>query len=313
MYDIHSPHARGDCSPTNGIRKKPYFNPLPSYEGRHYLCRMGCQGELISIHSPHTRGDVADTRTKRVWIISIHSPHTRGNRRPSRRSILPVHFNPLPSHEGRRLRTSTRRSASTFQSTPLMRVETKSQVKIGSPATFQSAPLMRGETSCGTRNRRRKINFNPLPSYEGRRTPSPDNPVPIVFQSTPLIRGETYPKRQSPCCPYFNPLPSCEGRPIFCTNQFGVSIISIHSPHARGDFLPPMHRPLCHYFNPLPSCEGRRAAKIGKKVAQTISIHSPHTRGDCPSPCRPSRRTYFNPLPSHEGRLNVSVLTLAHS
>ena len=96
---------------------------------------------------------------------------------------------------------------------------------------------------------------------------------------SPLTRGAPHGEARIPYRSDFNPLPSCEGRPIFYTNQFGVSIISIHSPHARGD---------------LQAASGC--------IRYQISIHSPHTRGDCPSPCRPSRRTYFNPLPSREGR-----------
>ena len=39
----------------------------------------------------------------------------------------------------------------------------------------------------------------------------------LTFQSTPLMRGETMPNIQTPDKAfYFNPLPSCEGRPYIC-------------------------------------------------------------------------------------------------
>ena len=99
---IHSPHTRGD-----------------------YLCRMGCQGELISIHSPHTRGDVQRVKDlSRDDSISIHSPHTRGDCSSPYAHAGGLNFNPLPSHEGR-----LNRHPSVFV-----------------PFQFQSAPLSRGET-----------------------------------------------------------------------------------------------------------------------------------------------------------------------
>ena len=56
---------------------------------------------------------------------------------------------------------------------------------------------------------------------------------------------------------YFNPLPSCEGRPAARMREISGLMISIHSPHARGD-------------------------NIGVTTNQQmiISIHSPHARGD---------------------------------
>ena len=56
---------------------------------------------------------------------------------------------------------------------------------------------------------------------------------------------------------YFNPLPSCEGRPALRFHAGDFELISIHSPHARGDL-------------------GDEAMK----AINAISIHSPHARGD---------------------------------
>ena len=150
--------------------------------------------------------------------------------------------------------------------------------------------------------RARSLNFNPLPSYEGRQDKRITEVEDKLFQSTPLIRGETMYKE-------------------YCEDS---GTISIHSPHARGDgrarwsaSRDPHFNPLpsCEgrqkprrvraplgYFNPLPSYEGRPITKIkreGTSVFQStplmrgetlsdrkifpvspISIHSPHTRGD---------------------------------
>ena len=123
--------------------------------------------------------------------------------------------------------------------------------------TFQSTPLMRGETKL----------IRLLP------------PI-ISFQSTPLMRGET----SSSCVvivhqDYFNPLPSCEGRPRGEHIKRFSGIISIHSPHARGD-----HERVFGWHIGL------------------ISIHSPHARGDKSISSPPTPYINFNPLPSCEGR-----------
>ena len=189
-----------------------------------------------------------------------------------------------------------------FQSTPLTRGETTPCSRFSASQQFQSTPLIRGETCRGWCEAAECINFNPLPSCEGRpRASAPQskpanfNPLPSHegrpyptgkyfrshrFQSTPLTRGETLTARLQPSWKNnFNPLPSHEGR------------------------LEPRryHRqPL--YFNPLPSHEGR-PVPVDKSfptcvfqstpltrgetngcykglMFRLISIHSPHTRGD---------------------------------
>ena len=123
-----------------------------------------------------------------------------------------------------------------FQSTPLMRGETSgSIIGVSLRTTFQSTPLMRGETNAMRMSLRgpaisihsphargdltsaccsmHRLNFNPLPSCEGRRVSSTEREV----------------------ISYFNPLPSCEGRRNGISTFSAGSSISIHSPHARGD------------------------------------------------------------------------------
>ena len=146
---------------------------------------------------------------------------------------------------------------------------------------FQSTPLKRGETCATTRGTLRRMNFNPLPSHEGRPSiTSRAAYIAVISIHSPLTRGDHLPHGEAGIPYNFNPLPSCEGRPVQRILDAFIIGISIHSPLTRGDA----------------SRSDRRACR------RPISIHSPHTRGDCPSPCRPSRRTYFNPLPSREGR-----------
>ena len=78
-------------------------------------------------------------------------------------------FNPLPSHEGRRIPV---RSAGL------------------SPSNFNPLPSYEGRQRRRARAMCRK-NFNPLPSYEGRHNLLKNGGAAHLFQSTPLIRGET--------------------------------------------------------------------------------------------------------------------------
>ena len=122
------------------------FNPLPSCEGR----RRGASpfGTPIRFQStPLMRGE---TRSRRIGhinlIISIHSPHARGDFAAVRLCGLRCDFNPLPSCEGRHARTRRQARARAFQSTPLMRGETRMSLSIYTLSSY----------------------FNPLPSCEGR-------------------------------------------------------------------------------------------------------------------------------------------------
>ena len=209
-----------------------------------------------------------------------------------------------------------------FQSTPLMRGETRLFAGRPRACGFQSTPLMRGETSL-TQFSPPSRDFNPLPSCEGRRS------------------GRRFNSRHS----HFNPLPSCEGRLPLDAN-LASQTISIHSPHARGDkfeavFYHPVeisiHSPHARgdpedaadllakiIFQSTPLMRGETRSVRLDKVNLDISIHSPHARGDAffarslvvPSisihsphargdPLSSRFRlivSYFNPLPSCEGR-----------
>ena len=98
---IHSPHTRGDYSESVCILLGNISIHSPHARGdTAHLCTQGQR--RISIHSPHARGDNLIDNSAAFLAISIHSPHARG--------------------DSTRLARST---SSTFQSTPLMRGETR--------------------------------------------------------------------------------------------------------------------------------------------------------------------------------------------
>ena len=239
-------------------------------------------------------------------LISIHSPHARGDRPRCIRRSTHNYFNPLPSCEGRlfhAIREKRRR-------------------------LFQSTPLMRGETRIGWTIWPDRGHFNPLPSCEGR--PGERNLCANdhEFQSTPLMRGETANGAScfltqyisihsshargdplsiivpSPLSVHFNPLPSCEGRPL---KMLGVMTDDEFqsTPLMRGETLrAAIAWTERGYFNPLPSCEGRQADQSGGKRAAHFN----------PLPSCEWRQNerhihhsghYFNPLPSCEGRPKI--------
>ena len=99
----HAPHTRGDPLPEAGASTCTYFNPRPSYEGRHSFYAPSGNDCAISTHAPHTRGDLP------------RPPCPRRSR----------HFNPRPSYEGRRLSESVSSTSDKFQPTPLIRGATQ--------------------------------------------------------------------------------------------------------------------------------------------------------------------------------------------
>ena len=209
--------------------------------------------------APLTRGETIGGRSLAVLAgISIHSPHARGDvlGRPSPRRG--DHFNPLPSCEGRRFTSRMFRNPYQFQSTPLMRGETlhvadvpKSlPISIHSPhargddvaavldvnsLAFQSTPLMRGETGCALiYNRDIAISIH-SPHARGDDFWYRDPHTLQISIHSPHARGDHDCRCFLLPLFHFNPLPSCEGRPV----SWPSSCVASH-------------------FNPLPSCEGRQ-------------------------------------------------------
>ena len=166
------------CEGRRRRRRQPsriclHFNPLPSYEGRRgynllkYLYPISIHSPhtrgdwdinipllhgRISIHSPHARGDQRPRgRPAKEEEISIHSPHARGDVVNSGLRVASLHFNPLPSCEGRRLLHLYFYFCAYFNPLP------SCEGRLLSPSTL----LLISE------------DFNPLPSCEGRQHKPP--------------------------------------------------------------------------------------------------------------------------------------------
>ena len=195
---IHFPRMREDSILLRIYSIPPYFNPLPSNEGRR---------RLYQLYS---------------WLtsISIHFPRMREDAQPLFHSFWDLHFNPLPSNEGRPESGSYLSGEVTFQSTslewgktsigichcadpnisihfprmredgddvlygigdkrisihfPRMREDTSDCWGKETPGEFQSTSLEWGKTMSRPVNSAGMWNFNPLPSNEGRRPTPPE-------------------------------------------------------------------------------------------------------------------------------------------
>ena len=167
MISIHSPHARGDGG------------------------RIGRYADYkISIHSPHARGDSLNVIKSIHVLISIHSPHARGDQTRFLQAAETSDFNPLPSCEGRLYNALLLVWYNQFQSTPLMRGETRAALEAGVIQYISiHSPHARGD--------------------DGRKVPIMTFGISI---HSPHARGDPKIARLACTLPNFNPLPSCEGR-----------------------------------------------------------------------------------------------------
>ena len=213
LISIHSPHTRGDDSRRSIKGLYPYFNPLPSYEGRHALDAGEYMTLAISIHSPHTRGD----------CIGGLCPQSE------------FYFNPLPSYEGRQRNAYSDGVASRFQSTPLIRGETKdSPISKRKKEISIHSPHTRGDRT-HARNRYDDDHFNPLPSYEGRQSVQNIKSLNLrISIHSPHTRGDT--TTANTAARGYISIHSPHTRGDICSASFEPYVcISIHSPHTRGD------------------------------------------------------------------------------
>ena len=233
MYDIHSPHTRGDRRGERWRLRRGIS--IHSCEGRQQQNAEGAVEQEFQ-SAPLMRGEtVGDVEHAHRVAISIHSPHARGDTLTRVTDPQSANFNPLPSCEGRHRRTRLSFSSSTFQSTPLMRGETRgkrrfhhcNRISIRSPHARGDLLRLDADVAVGisihsphARGDLRKAvltmlqrHFNPLPSHEGRRNQMQQGFCAIQFQSTPLTRGETLVT-------------------MACVRSLAISI---HSPHTRGD------------------------------------------------------------------------------
>ena len=167
MYDIHSPHTRGDRRGERWRLRRGIS--IHSCEGRQQQNAEGAVEQEFQ-SAPLMRGEtVGDVEHAHRVAISIHSPHARGDTLTRVTDPQSANFNPLPSCEGRHRRTRLSFSSSTFQSTPLTRGETCARREGAYPDAISiHSPHTRGDARCVHRLNRREL-----------------------FQSTPLTRGET--------------------------------------------------------------------------------------------------------------------------
>ena len=102
------------------------------------------------------------------------------------------------------------------------------------------------------------INFNPLPSCEGRRYKDD-----LQLQAV-----------------HFNPLPSCEGRRFTQSSKIRLKSLFQSTPLMRGETPAlPRRRSVRHYFNPLPSCEGRQTIS-SRSSFSSLFQSTPLMRGE---------------------------------
>ena len=193
--------------------------------------------QLLAFQStPLMRGEtVKNEELKDKMSISIHSPHARGDEELLDFIMRDCNFNPLPSCEGRRRVVYATSYTSIFQSTPLMRGETKSSLTLSCAIAISiHSPHARGDAVSYT-PRHTPPYFNPLPSCEGRQAVCSFFAWFRLFQSTPLMRGETHWRKLANLSQRFQSTPLMRGETW-----------------TRGKILSvPVN------FNPLPSCEGR--------------------------------------------------------
>ncbi len=126
---------------------------------------------------------------------------------------------------------------------------------------------------------------------------------PPYFNPLPSYEGRPGRRSCISVIQHFNPLPSYEGRLGQEFRRAYSRDISIHSPHTRGDSTCSSVRPSALRFQSTPLTRGEtRPLRQCVNPSADISIHSPHTRGDTRSWRGSMRWQNFNPLPSHEGR-----------
>ena len=207
--------------------------------------------------TPLTRGETAAYAGRRADLrISIHSPHTRGDGAGRGHGRRTRHFNPLPSHEGRRTLWYSCLAMCNFNPLPSHEgrptqgryTGKSSPISIHSPHTrgdilqtasrfsakFQSTPLTRGETiSCRAQRRKKKISIH-----------------------SPHTRGDV--SRRFPNAylyTYFNPLPSHEGRQAQV--YVSVSLYKFQStPLTRGETIATEHPIILVLFQSTPLTRG---------------------------------------------------------
>ena len=195
---------------------------------------------------------------------------------------------------------------------------------------FQFIPLSRGETIFSQYNLSFSINFNPLPSHEGRRTSGNGKPENHhISIHSPLTRGDwsrsTYdtayhisihsPLTRGDETHYWverkagilQSTPLSRGETLIRPASTPPAVFFNPLPSHEGRPLYPSNPSFTLFFNPLPSHEGRRrSGQYGGNLGNLQS--TPLSRGETVIPCPVEYQCLlFNPLPSHEGRRHSPV------
>ena len=109
----------------------------------------------------------------------------------ARHTLIPCHFNPLPSCEGRLFtKRFTVAVLPISIHSPHARGDLLDVVIVSTGFEFQSTPLMRGETRCASYALIAGV-FQSTPLMRGETLLSALFALSSAFQSTPLMRGET--------------------------------------------------------------------------------------------------------------------------
>ena len=170
-----------------------------------------------------------------------------------------MHFNPLPSCEGR--------------PAPFFLFQRTSDISIHSPHA-------RGDR-CAS-DRLHNINAISIHSPHARGDHGRRKTIAAFeFQSTPLMRGETIGVEIKTTSSFtFQSTPLMRGETSERHVRFRGLQISIHSPHARGDGVV-VERVLDGAISiHSPHARGDATPAHATPAAEHISIHSPHARGD---------------------------------
>ena len=232
---IHSPHTRGDYHARLQNHRLQNFNPLPSYEGRPDFSRAA-YGRLYDFNPlpsyegrhaaltaykaaedfnplPSYEGRQSEAEESNVkHIISIHSPHARGDICRVFLFYTFINFNPLPSCEGRRLCFTHITPIHRFQSTPLMRGETKFACAPHAAHVISiHSPHARGDQRSPRACQGRLISIH-SPHARGDDIMMRQGPQGIISIHSPHARGDNLAGIRRVNQAHFNPLPSCEGR-----------------------------------------------------------------------------------------------------
>ena len=200
------------------------------------MCTTATYRIFISIHSLRMEGDRQKFQDIAPKIgISIHSLRMEGDFTHVHFIYGISHFNPLPPHGGRRLRTHG--------------VHNKRKISIHSLHT--EGDIYHVTVACT-----RRISIHSLHT-EGDGLCTFPFPLQNTFQSTPSTRRETCPELSHPGqTHYFNPLPPHGGRLASLFSIFIVAHFNPLPPHG-GRRIVLFWIAVLWHFNPLPPHGGR--------------------------------------------------------